>query len=150
MTERQIETLSEGEFAGWSREVNREGFNGLVGAYYYQADDIANMKVAFKAGKEHLNGGGTVHGGCLLTLADTSMFIFSLPHLQNDGAVTVQLDAQFLSPGQEGDIIVATGEVTRAGKTLINVRGQLMCGERLILTYSGVMARKATRPSGDG
>jgi hypothetical protein len=40
--------------------------------------------------------------------------------------------------------------VTRAGKTLIYVRGQLMCGERLILTYSGVMARKATRPSGDG
>ena len=94
MTERQIETLSEGEFVGWSREVNREGFNGLVGAYYYQADDPANLKVAFKAGKDHLNGGGTVHGGCLLTLADTSMFIFSLPHLKDGGAVTVQLDAQ--------------------------------------------------------
>ena len=150
MTERQIETLSEGEFAGWSREVNREGFNGLVGAYYYQADDPANLKVAFKAGKDHLNGGGTVHGGCLLTLADTSMFIFSLPHLQDGGAVTVQLDAQFLSPGREGDVIVATGEVTRAGRNLVYVRGQLNCGERLIMTYSGVMARIPTRPSGDG
>jgi len=150
MTERQIETMTEGDFAGWSREVNREGFNGLIGAYYYQADDPANVKVAFKAGKEHLNGGGTVHGGCLLTLADTSMFIFSLPHLQNDGAVTVQLDAQFLSPGLEGDIIVATGEVTRAGRNLVYVRGQLMTGQRLILTFSGTMARKAVRPSGDG
>ena len=149
MTERQIETLSEGEFAGWSREVNREGFNGLVGAYYYQADDPANLKVAFKAGKDHLNGGGTVHGGCLLTLADTSMFIFSLPHLQDGGAVTVQLDAQFLSPGREGEVIVATGEVTRAGRSLVYVRGQLTCGERLIMTYSGVMARIPTRPSGD-
>ncbi|MDI7774867.1 PaaI family thioesterase [Asticcacaulis sp. EMRT-3] len=150
MTDRQIETVTEGEFAGWSRELKREGFNGLVGAYYYQAEDPANLKVAFKAQKQHLNGGGTVHGGCLLTLADTSLFIFSLPCLDGGSAVTVQLDSQFLSPGHEGDIIVASGEITRAGKSLIYGRGQLTCGERILMTFSGVLARKATRPGGDG
>lgn len=140
--------ISEGEFAGWQRAEPGDTFNGLIGAYYYDTSDAANVKVAFKAEPRHLNGGGSVHGGCLLTLADTALFVFALPHLGDSGAVTLQLDSQFLSPGREGDIIVATGEITRAGKTMIFGRGQLTCGERILLTFSGVLARKNRR--GDG
>jgi len=145
----QYEKITEGEFAGWLRAPESDTFNGLVGPYYYQSDDPANVKVAFKAEKRHLNGGGTVHGGCLLTLADTSLFVFALPHLADGGAVTLQLDSQFLSPGREGDIIVATGEITRVGKSVIFGRGQLTCGDRVLLSYSGIMSRLAAKPSGD-
>lgn len=141
-------TVEDGEFAGWSRSESNESFTGHVGPYYYKSDDNGHFKVAFKAEKHHLNGGGTVHGGCLLTLADTSLFIFSLPHLNGGGAVTVQLDAQFLSPGREGDIIIASGEITRAGASTVFGRGELRVGNRIILTFSGVLKR--TRPaSGD-
>ena len=145
----QYEKITEGEFAGWLRAPESDTFNGLVGPYYYQSDDPANVKVAFKAEKRHLTGGGTVHGGCLLTLADTSLFVFALPHLADGGAVTLQLDSQFLSPGREGDIIVATGEITRVGKSVIFGRGQLTCGDRILLSYSGIMSRLAAKPSGD-
>ncbi|ESQ81623.1 hypothetical protein AEAC466_20830 [Asticcacaulis sp. AC466] len=149
MSERKLETVTEGDFAGWVMEPNREGFNGLIGPYYYQAEDPANVKVAFKAEKHHLNGGGTVHGGCLLTLADTSLFIFALPHLGEGAAVTLQLDAQFQSPGREGDIIVATGEITRAGKTVIFGRGELKVGDKVVMSFTGILSRKPTQPSGD-
>jgi len=149
MSDRRFETVSEGEFAGWTTEPNREGFNGLVGQYYYLADDPDNVKVGFKAEKQHLNGGGSVHGGCLLTLADTSLFIFAYPQLGGDGAVTVQLDSQFQSPGREGDILIATGEITRAGATLIYGRGQISCGNRIVLSYSGILARKKAPSNGD-
>ena len=133
------------DFAGWSRGPDREGFNQLVGPFYYQADGNTNFKLAFKAEKRHLNGGGSVHGGCLMTLADTALFVISRPYLEGGAAVTLQMDSQFLSPGREGDIIVASGEVTRAGASVVFVRGQLTCGERVILTFTGIMKRmKAT------
>ena len=141
--------MSADDFAGWQRAEPGDTFNGLIGAYYYDTSDTANVKVAFRAEKRHMNGGGSVHGGCLLTLADTSLFIFAIPHLGDGGAVTLQLDSQFQAPGREGDIIIATGEITRAGKTTIFGRGQLKCGDRIIMSYSGILARKAARPSGD-
>lgn len=140
----ELITVEDGDFAGWSRDEDRESFSGLVGPYHYKSDEDGHVKVAFKAEKHHLNSNGTVHGGCMLTLADTSLFIFSIPHLKGGGAVTLQLDAQFLSPGREGDIIVASGEITRVGASTIFGRGQLTVGDRIILTFSGVLKR--TRP----
>ncbi len=136
-------------FEGWQRAEPGDTFNGLVGAYYYQGDAPGNIKAAFRVEKHHLNQGGTVHGGCLLTLADTAVFAFAYPYLNGGSGVTVQLDAQFLSPGREGDIIIATGEITRAGKTLMYGRGQLMAGDRLILTFNAILARKPGEPKGD-
>ena len=106
--------------------------------------------MAFKAEKRHLNGGGSVHGGALLTMADTSLFVFALPHLAEGSAVTVQLDAQFLSPGREGDIIVATGEITRAGKSMIFGRGELSANGKVLMSFTGILARKTPLGSRDG
>ena len=136
-------------FEGWQRAEPGDTFNGLVGAYYYQGDAPGNIKAAFRAEKHHLNQGGSVHGGCLLTLADTAVFAFAYPYLNGGGGVTVQLDAQFLSPGREGDVIIATGEITRAGKTLIYGRGQLMAEDRVIMTFNAILARKAAEQKGD-
>ncbi len=141
-------------FEGWIRAEPGDTFNGLVGPYYYQGDAPGNIRAAFRAEKHHLNQGGSVHGGCLLTLADTAVFAFAYPYLDGGSGVTVQLDAQFLSPGREGDIIIASGEITRAGKTLIYGRGQLMAedplnGNRLILTFTAILARKPAAQKGD-
>jgi len=148
--ETKRELIVEGEFAGWVVSEPADTFNGLVGPYYYRQDGNGKVEVAFKAEKRHLNGGGSVHGGCLLTLADTSLFIFALPQLEGGGAVTVQLDAQFQQPGRLGDIIIATGEITRAGKTLVFGRGELKCGDRLLLSFTGILARKSPLGSRDG
>jgi uncharacterized protein (TIGR00369 family) len=148
--EAKRQLISEGEFAGWVVSELTDTFNGLVGPYYYRQDGAGKTEVAFKAEKRHLNGGGTVHGGCLLTLADTSLFIFALPHLEGGGAVTVQLDSQFQQPGRLGDIIIASGEITRAGKTLVFGRGELKCNDRLLMSFTGILARKSPLGSRDG
>lgn len=149
MSADQPELITEGDFAGWQRADAGDTFNGLIGAYYYDTSDPASAKVAFKAEKRHLNGGGSVHGGCLLTLADTALFIFAIPHLGEGAAVTLQLDAQFQSPGREGDIIIATGEITRAGGTVIFGRGDIRCDDRLLMSFTGILSRKKSRPQGD-
>ncbi|EGF89702.1 uncharacterized domain 1 domain protein [Asticcacaulis biprosthecium C19] len=144
-----LSTVTEGPFAGWKRAEPGDTFNGLIGAYYYDTSDPTRVKVGFQAEKRHLNGGGSVHGGCLLTLADTSLFVFAIPHLGDGAAVTLQLDAQFQAPGREGDIIIATGEITRAGQTVIFGRGELRCGDKLLLSFTGILARKKIKPQGD-
>ncbi len=148
--ESKRQVISEGEFAGWAVSDLTDTFNGLVGPYYYRQDAAGKTEVAFKAENRHLNGGGTVHGGCLLTLADTSLFIFALPHLDGGGAVTVQLDSQFQQPGRLGDVIIASGEITRAGKTLVFGRGELRCKDRLLMSFTGILARKSPLGSRDG
>ncbi len=154
MVDIKTETVTDGAFAGWVLADINDNFNALVGPYYYQApkdsNDPAKVKVGFQAEKRHLNGGGSVHGGCLLTLADTSLFVFAIPHLEGGGAVTVQLDAQFQAPGREGDIIICTGEITRAGKTLIFGRGELRTQDRLLMSFTGILARKGATGSRDG
>jgi acyl-coenzyme A thioesterase 13 len=149
-SEPNLHTVTEGEFAGWTVAEINENFNALVGPYYYQTDDAGKVKVAFKAEKRHLNGGGSIHGGCLLTLADTSLFIFALPHLEGGGAVTVQLDSQFQVPGRLDDIVIATGEITRAGKTLVFGRGELHANGKLLMSFTGILARKSPQGSRDG
>jgi uncharacterized protein (TIGR00369 family) len=150
MADIKTETVKDGVFAGWLLADINDNFNALVGPYYYQADNPAKVKVGFQAEKRHLNGGGSVHGGCLLTLADTSLFVFAIPHLEGGGAVTVQLDAQFLAPGREGDIIICSGEITRAGKTLIFGRGELRTADRILMSFTGILARKGLAGSRDG
>ena len=145
----KLDLTNDAAFEGWQKSEPGDTFNGLVGAYYYQGDAPGNIKAAFRAEKHHLNQGGSVHGGCLLTLADTAVFAFAYPYMNGGSGVTVQLDAQFLSPGREGDIIIATGEITRAGKTLLYGRGQLMAEDRVIMTFNAILARKPAETKGD-
>ena len=60
--------------------------------------------------------------------------------------VTVQLDSTFIDGAYVGELIEATGQVTKAGKSLIFVRGQINTGERLLMTFSGVIRKFTPRP----
>ena len=59
--------------------------------------------------------------------------------------MTVAFGAEFLDAAFEGELIEATGEVTRAGKSLIFVRGILKTGERPLFTFSGTIKRVKRR-----
>lgn len=132
----------------WTKAQPTNTFNGLVGPYYYLMEEGRAVKMAFKVEQQHMNGGGSVHGGCLMTMADTALFIFSMHLLKGSGVVTLSFDAQFLSRGRLGDIVYAEAKVTRAGKSVIFVRGELSNGRNPILTFSGILKR--TEPVADG
>lgn len=76
-----------------------------------------------------------------MTFADYCLFAIAAPVLQGAG-VTVAFACQFLDAGRVGDLILGTGEVTRAGGSLIFVRGQLTVGERTLFTFSGTIKRR--------
>ncbi len=65
--------------------------------------------------KEHLNFGGSTHGGVIFALAD-SAFAEAVNFGENK-AVAVQVSINYLKPSCEGDILTAEASVISQGKT---------------------------------
>jgi len=130
---------TEGEFAGW-RTWSRDNFETHSGPFWHRLEDDGTIRCAFRVDKKHLNGAGNVHGGCLMAFADYCLFGISGPILHGPG-VTVAFSCEFLDAAREGELIEGTGTITRAGGSLIFLRGQLKSGERLVFTFSGTIKR---------
>jgi acyl-coenzyme A thioesterase PaaI-like protein len=130
---------TDGEFAGW-RTWSRDSFESQNGPFWHRMDDGGSIRCAFRVERKHLNGAGNVHGGCFMTFADYCLFAFAAPVLQGPG-VTVGFTCEFLDAGREGDLVEGTGGITRAGGSLIFLRGELKSAQRLLFTFSGTIKR---------
>lgn len=82
-----------------------------------------------------------MHGGCLMTFADIALFQAAYQEMEGASGVTVQLDSTFIDGAYVGELVEATGEVIRAGRSLIFVRGQINVDQRVLMTYSGVIRK---------
>jgi uncharacterized protein (TIGR00369 family) len=139
---RIIET---GEWAGWERSES-DPFELHAGPFYTRRDETGRWVCAFRAEKKHMNGGGFMHGGCLATFADYAIFMFAREALEGSGSVTASLNTEFLDGAQEGELIEASGEVTRAGGSMVFVRGIASSAGRPLLNFSAII--KKTRRQG--
>ena len=139
----------EGEFKGW-RTWKRDHFETHTGPFYHRMDETGRITCAFRVAKKHLNGSGNVHGGCFMTFADYCLFALAGSVLQSAG-VTVSFACEFLDAAREGELVECEGEITRAGGSLIFLRGVLKSGERSLFTFSGTIKRvKWKKPTGTG
>lgn len=130
----------DGEWAGWGR-YETDPFENLAGPFYSRRDETGRMVCAFRAERKHMNGGGFMHGGCMATFADYSIFMLADKELEGSGSVTASLTTEFLDSAQEGDLVECTGEVTRAGGSMVFVRGLARVGDRPILSFSAIIKK---------
>ncbi|MFC7335346.1 PaaI family thioesterase [Rhodocista pekingensis] len=132
--------VTEGPFAGWRSWSGRDPWETLTGPFYFRREGEA-VRCAFRVEAKHLNGLGVIHGGCLMTFADFALFAIAHPLIGTGPAVTVSLHGDFIAAGREGELVEATGEVTRASRSLVFVRGLLTAGERTLFGFSGIIRR---------
>lgn len=125
------------EAEGWEC-LGGERFNETAGPFQhrYARDGAALCRMVPE--ERHTNGLGIVHGGALLTLADYCLFISARPAAEGAEIVTVSLSTEFLGAAWPGDRLEARGEVLKAGRSLIFVRGMVSVGSRPLLSFSGV------------
>lgn len=135
-------TVEEGEFAGW-RTFPRKTFEYVaVGPLYSKRLADRSIITAFRADQRHLNDLGMVHGGVLMTFADNALFNIAQDALKgSDWSVTVTMNSEFLGAAHEGDLLQATGEVTRAGGSTVFARGLVTAEGRPCLAFSGSMKK---------
>lgn len=135
--------VAAGEWAGWSRWTS-DAFESLAGPFYERCDENG-VVCAFRAEPRHMNGGGFMHGGCLMTFADFSLFSIAHEHLAGSRAVTLSMSTDFLDSAHPGELIEARGEVTRAGKSTIFLRGMVTADARPVLAFSGIIRKVGRR-----
>ena len=130
---------TEGEFEGWYYWPTEYFEFATAGPFYYKkiGDEYVSR---FRAARKHLNGGRTVHGGCLMTFADFALF--SIAHDAIDYyAVTVAFNSEFLSAARESQLMEARGEVLKAGGSMIFVRGLITADGEPTLNFSGTIKK---------
>jgi len=136
--------VTEGDFAGW-RTWPGDPFESQSGPFYFREEADGTIRCAFRAEAKHMNGGGFMHGGCVLTFADFCLFAIAGKELEGGHSVTVSLGGEFVGTAHVGDLIECTGEVVKAGKSMVFVRGLISTGGEPMLPFSGVVKRVTRR-----
>jgi acyl-coenzyme A thioesterase PaaI-like protein len=79
-----------------------------------------------------------------MTFADYSLFVIAYDQLRGVHSVTVSLNGEFVAGAPLGALLTCRGEVVRAGRSLIFVRGLIDSGGDAVMSFSGVI--KILRP----
>ena len=135
-----------GEFAGWTTWAEEPFEHETAGPFYFRVDEKGPV-AAFRVERKHMNAGGVVHGGCLMTFADFSLFALGHEAMEGTYGVTVAFTAEFIDGAVEGERLEARGDVLRKGGSLSFVRG-IISGEdgRPVLNFSGTIKKKRKQP----
>lgn len=140
--------VTSGEFAGWHTWPGEPFEHDLIGPFYTKFGQDGDVVCAFRAENRHMNGGGVIHGGCLMSFADYALFAIAHEHMGDDEyGLTVAFTSEFLSGPKEGDLIEARGEVLRAGGSIVFVRGIVYGNGVPCLNFSGTIKRVRPRTS---
>ena len=139
----ETKTITDGEFAGWHTWPGEPFEHDTAGPFYMRKEADSSMVAAFRAERKHMNAGGVVHGGALMTFADFALF--ALAHSgEDDGyGVTVAFTSEFLAGALEGELIEARGEVMGGGRSITFVRGVITSDGRPVLNFSGTIKKRS-------
>lgn len=122
------------------------GFGRQVGPLYERINDDGSYTRAFLVQDHHTNGMGNCHGGMLMAFADVA-FGHAVSMAEHRYWVTVRLLTDFLSSAKVGEWVEGTGEVIGCEEDFYTVQGRIWCGDRTIMTGTGVFKTLGERPA---
>jgi acyl-coenzyme A thioesterase PaaI-like protein len=93
--------------------------------------------MAFRVEEHHANGMGNCHGGMLMSFADMAWGRV-ISNQREIGWVTVRLTTDFLSGARMGEWIEGSSQIIAEQDDVFTVRGRIWCGERTLITGTGV------------
>lgn len=142
--------LSHGQEAGVAAPagfgaVFHTGFNAHIGPVFGRfpaAGQGGAAEFLFTVARHHLNGGGMVHGGLLMSLADIALGSTVFEAIGRKPAATVSLNCDFIAAGRLGDRIEGEVRITRQTRSIVFVEGTLAAarseGKVTLLSATGV------------
>jgi acyl-coenzyme A thioesterase 13 len=135
--------VTEGPYAGWQTWGNgSDPFETLTGPFYMRAlPQGAGYECAFMPEAHHSNGMGNIHGGALMTFADFALFAHAHDYMSEHPCVTMQFESQFVGGAVPRKMIQSRGDIVRATRTMIFIRGLISQGDKPVLAYSAILKR---------
>ena len=97
----------------------------------------------------HANVAGRLHGGAMLGMIDAAIFaaLYPLRGLPPVGSVTVDLQCQFVAPGDAACPADCTVELLRETRRLCFLRGLVTQGEGLVASFSATTGKPRPAPA---
>ena len=122
--------------AGW-KPMPAEDYPALIGPFLARREGDG-WRYGFVAEQRHLNKGGVVHGGMLVSFADDALGATVWQAVGRRPVTTVQLNTQFIAPVRAGDLVELRAEVLRSTRTVVFIRGALEVRGRTVVHADGV------------
>ncbi|MDB5314659.1 MAG: thioesterase superfamily protein [Rhodospirillales bacterium] len=121
---------------GW-HVLPERGFPVHVGTFFGKQFE-AGLRYGFVAEQRHLNVGGVVHGGMLMTFMDDMLGTTVWEAAGRQPVSTIQLNSRFVSPARLGEFVECVPRVERMARSVAFIRGELLVGDRLVMAADGV------------
>ena len=133
---------------GFAFAPYRDPYEALTGPFFYKTDAQGEVVCGFVAAPKHFNGAGALHGGLLMSFADYAAFMIAQAALQDMSAVTLTAYCDFLRAGRKtGAPVLAKGEITRASRNFVFVRGDILCEDARLASFTMTLKKLPPRPS---
>ncbi|MCC7268085.1 MAG: PaaI family thioesterase [Caulobacteraceae bacterium] len=122
---------------GYEINLWQRGFGRTVGPFYSKRHPDGREVMGFRVEEHHANGMGNCHGGMLSSFADMAWGRV-ISSNRSVGWVTVRLTTDFLSGAHMGDWVEGSSDIISEVDDIYTVRGRIWCGDRLLMTGTGV------------
>ena len=109
-----------------------------IGVPWAKRSDDHHWRYGLLTAPEHANPQGALHGGILMTFADHGLSMLAWEAAHRTPCTTIQLNTHFLAAVEPGEFVELRGEITRATKGLVFVRGILSAGDRDVAAVDGI------------
>ena len=140
------QVVKDGEWAGWV-QYGSDPFEDHAGPFYYRVDETGQRVCAMRAEQHHMNGGGFMHGGAIMTFADYCLFVIAREALAESRSVTATFNSEFVGAVALGSMVECTGEVVKAGRSMVFVRGLIAGPSGTMMSFSAVLKKTGPRSS---
>ena len=130
---------------GYERMNWFQGFGRQIGPLYERINDDKTYTRAFLVSEAHTNGMKNCHGGMLMAFADMALG-HAITLDANRYWVTVRMVTDFIDAAEIGDWIEGTGVIAGRDHDVYSVTGRIWCGERTIMTATGIFKALGVRP----
>ena len=143
------------EHPGWLRwrMLGATRFNeAVLGRQLVRREDETHCRHRIFPRHEHGNSNGNIHGGVTLAMVDVAMFstMYLLRGIDTGRSVTLDVQTQFIGPGDLARPLDAVVEILRETGRLVFVRGLVVQDEDLVASFSGAARKPSKSQSSPG
>ncbi|MDE2596170.1 MAG: PaaI family thioesterase [Sphingomonadales bacterium] len=134
---------------GWTEYdlAGPEHYNrAVLGTLLVRGEGPDHCRVRLAPRPHHLNSAGRTHGGITLGLIDVSLFaaMYQLRQVPVSGSVTIDLQSQFIGPGDGSLPLDCVVELLRETGRMGFLRGLVVQEEALVASFTATVRKPGT------
>ncbi len=130
---------------GFVLSERRGPFTTHNGPFYHKLDGETFVQ-GFRARERHCNGLGIVHGGLLMSFAD-SLLAAAIWRGTGQRLVTIRMTSDFLNMAKPGEWVEGISHLRHADGTIAQASARIYVSSRTVLTASGIFKLMGRRSS---